>query len=210
MNQIQFGQYRSYDDLYLVLSSKEIGSPEVKEYKVEIEGGDGVLDYTEYFGGVNYGNLELKFEFSTIVQPFLNYYSQVKDLLHGKKMKITLDEDDDFYYLGRISVSSFTNEKNIGTISITCDCEPWKYKQQKTVVTKSITNSSTIVLSNMRKKVVPEITTNTTMSFAFGSSTVTHTAGTFMIPSLELSQGNNTITVTGTGTVKFEYQEGGM
>lgn len=210
MNQITFGGYRSFDDLYLILSSKEIGSPEVKEYKVDIEGSDGVLDYTEYFGGTKYGNLTINLNFSTTVQPFLTYYSMIKDLLHGRKMKIIFDEDNEFYYYGRLKVSSFTNEKNIGTISIECDCETYKYKLQPTVVTKTVSGSQSINLSNMRKKVVPTITANAQMTYTFGGVSVVHAAGTFKIPELELAQGDNYITVAGTGTVTFEYQEGGM
>lgn len=212
MKQITFGQYRSYDDLSLVLTAKTIGSPEIKTYTVEVEGADGVLDYTEYFGEPKYSNLTHIFEFSTVVVPsqFMELYSAIKDALHGKKMHIVLDEDPDFYYIGRISVSEFTNEKSIGIISIECDCEPYKYKSDVTTVTKAVSGSMEITLSNMRKRVVPTITTDASFTFAFSGRTVTHSAGTFMIPTLELVEGNNTVTVTGTGNVSFTYQEGGL
>lgn len=212
MKQITFGEYRSYDDLSLVLTAKTIGSPEIKTYTVEVEGADGVLDYTEYFGEPKYSNLTHIFEFSTVVVPsqFMELYSAIKDALHGKKMHIVLDDDPDFYYIGRISVSEFTNEKSIGIISIECDCEPYKYKSDVTTVTKAVSGSMEITLSNMRKRVVPTITTDASFTFAFGGRTVTHSAGTFMIPTLELVEGNNTVTVTGTGNVSFTYQEGGL
>lgn len=210
MNQINFGGYRSYDDLYLLLSKKEIGSPKVKEYTIKVEGGDGVLDYTDYFGGAKYDNLTHKFTFTTTIQPALTYFSRLKNLLHGKKMHITLDEDSDYYYVGRLSVSSLTNEKNIYALEIECDCEPYKYKNDVTVVTQTVSGSATITLSNMRKKVVPKIITTAEMTFTFAETSVTHTAGTFYIPEFELSEGDNVVTVTGTGNVTFEYQEGGM
>lgn len=210
MKQITFGQYRSYDDLSLILLSKTIGSPEIKTYTVDVEGADGVLDYTEYFGEPKFNNLVHTFEFSTVVvqSQFLTLFSAIKDALHGQKVHIALDDDPDFYYIGRISVSDFTNEKSIGNVSITCDCEPYKYKADVTTVAKAVSGSATITLPNMRKRVVPTITSDASFTFAFGGHTVTHSAGTFMIPTLELVEGNNTVTVTGTGNVSFTYQEG--
>jgi len=210
MKQITFDNYRSFDDLYLILTSKEIGSPKIKEYTVKIEGSDGVLDYTEFFGGTHYENLTHKFEFSTTVQPALEYFSRLKDLLHGKKVRIALDDDPGFYYIGRLTISTLKNTNNIYKLSISCNCEPYKYKNNPTVVTKTISGSSDIILSNMRKRVVPTVTTSASMTFEWGGYSVTHSAGTFQIPEMELAEGNNTINVAGTGTVKFEYQEGGF
>lgn len=220
MKQIKFGNYKSFDDLYLVLTSKEIGSPKIKSYKVNIEGGDGVLDYTDFFGGTHYDNLTLKFEFNTVVQPALEYFSQVKKILHGKKMQIVLDDDPNFYYIGRLSVSSLKNKKNINNLTITCDCDPYKYKKDITVVTTVISGVTKIILSNMEKKVVPTITSSATMRFDFPFedhfASVQHTAGTFKIPEMELVEGNNEIEVyltesgATTGTVTFSYQEGGF
>lgn len=212
MKQITFGNYKSYDDLHLVLTSKTIGSPSVKTSVVDIQGSDGVLDYTDYFGEAKFNNMTHTFEFATIVpsRQFMMLFSAIKDAIHGKKMHIVLDDDPDYYYVGRISVSDFTNEKNIGSVSISCDCEPYKYKKNATVVTQAVSGSATITLQNMRKRTVPTITSNASMSFSFGGRTTTHSAGTFIIPTLELVEGNNTVTVTGTGNVSFTYQEGGF
>lgn len=212
MKQIIFGQYKSYDDLHLILTSKTIGSPTIKTHTVEVEGADGVLDYTEYFGEPKYSNLTHSFEFSTVVPQaqFLTLFSAIKDALHGQKVHIVLPDDPDFFYIGRISVSEFTNDKTIGNISITCDCDPYKYKTAATTVSKAVSGSATITLPNMRKRVVPTITSDASFTFTWGSKSVTHSAGTFMIPTLELVEGNNTVTVTGTGNVSFTYQEGGL
>lgn len=212
MKQIKFGTYKSFDDLNLVLTSKTIGSPEPKIYTVEVEGADGVLDYTEYFGETKYKNVSLNFDFATIVamDQFLTQFSTIKNALHGKKLQIVLDDDPDFYYVGRITVSDFTNEKSIGNISITCDCDPYKYKKNVTTVAQAVSGSATITLSNLKKRVVPTITTDATFTFEFGGRTSTQSAGTFRIPTLELVEGNNTVAVTGTGNVSFSYQEGGM
>lgn len=210
MNQITFGNYKSYDDLFLICTKKTIGSPTVKTSTVDIEGGDGQLDYTEYFGDVKYNNRQLYFEFESIVpqSQFSDLNSAILDALHGKKVKIVLDEDAEYYYIGRLEVSDFTNSRGIGSIKIDCDCEPYKYKKNETVVTKTINGTATITLANMRKRAVPTITSTATMTYEFGGRSIQQNAGTFIIPAFELVEGNNIITVTGTGNVTFKYQEG--
>ena len=98
MNQIKFGNYKSYDDLYLICTKKTIGSPAAKTATVNIEGGDGVLDYTEYFGDIKFNNRQLYFEFETIVPQaqFPTLYSNILNALNGQKVHIVLDEDSDF------------------------------------------------------------------------------------------------------------------
>lgn len=210
MKGITFGGFHSYRDLNLILNEKEVGAPPVKENKLEIEGADGSIDLTEVFGRPTYGDVTLKFAFSTIVprSDFLIQYSTVKNALHGKKLRIVLDDDPGFCYVGRCFVSAFTNERGIGRISIDCDCEPYKYKLTKTVVTRSVDGTEAITLTNGRKHAVPTITTTAAMTIAFGDGVWTNSAGSYTIPELELVEGDNVVTVTGTGNITFAWQEG--
>ena len=212
MKGITFGALHSYRDLKLILSEKEIGAPSVKTKLIEIEGADGSIDYTDFFDGPKYGEVTHKFTFSTIVprSDFLTQYSEVKNALHGQKLRIVDDDDPSFYYVGRCYVSSFTNEKNIGTITIECECEPYKYKLAKTVVTKAVGGTEVIALTNARKRAVPTITTTAAMTIAFGDGIWTNSAGTYTIPELELVEGENLVSVTGTGNITFTWQEGSL
>ena len=212
---ITFDNLHTYQDLHLILQSKEIGSPEVKRMEIDIEGADGSLDLTDFFGEPKYSNLTHRFDFATIVPQaqFLSLFSNVKNALHGKRKRIVLDDDPLFYYIGRPYISTFTNEKNIGFISIEVECEPYKYKLEKTVVTKAVNGTQAIVLTNLRKRAVPEvtITTDTSLRLEYQGSNVWDLgSGSYTLPELELVEGENTVTVTGTGTVTFTYQEAGL
>lgn len=68
MKGIMFGNFHSYDDLHLILTSKEIGSPAVKVNKIDVEGADSALDLTDFFGEPKYEDVTHKFEFSTIIR----------------------------------------------------------------------------------------------------------------------------------------------
>lgn len=215
MNGVTFGDLHSFNDLKLILNSKEIGSPAVKTKTIEVEGADSSLDLTEFFGEAKFENVTHKFQFSTIVPQaqFLSLFSAVKNALHGKKMRIILGGDPLFYYIGRIHVSSFTNEKSVGIISIECDCEPYKYKIEKTVVKIDVDGTFTASIPNSRKRVVPEvqIESDSTINIVYGEGHIWDLGrGTYTLPELELVEGENTVTVTGTGTITFTYQEGSL
>lgn len=215
MKGITFGNLHSYNDLKLILVKKEIGSPAVKERKIDIEGADSSLDLTDFFGEAKYEDVVHKFEFMTIVPQaqFLSLFSTVKNALHGKKMRIILDGDPLFYYMGRVKVSSFTNERNIGVISLECDCEPYKYKLEQTVVSATVSGTQAISLTNGRKRAVPEVSIEADggLHIVFRGSNVWDLgSGYFTLPELELTEGENIVTVTGTGTITFAWQEGDL
>ena len=212
MKGIRFGDMHSYNDLKMILSGKDMGAPGVKSKKLDIEGADSALDLTDFFGEPKYEDVTHKFQFSTIVpyDEFMTLYSRIKNAIHGKKMRIILDDDPLFYWMGRCYVSGFTNEKNIGKIDVECDCEPYKYKIVKTTVSQAVNGTDMIVLTNGRKRAVPTITTTGAMTIAFGGGSWTNSAGTYTIPELELTHGDNAITVTGSGTITFTWQEGDL
>lgn len=215
---VNFDNYNSWTDFSLIRSSKTISSPEPKYIKVEVDGADGELDLTEYFGDIKYKNRKLSFNFSTQVREtkFLNLFSGIQNALHGKNMKIVLEEDPDFYYIGRVSVNEWKSNRNVGEITIDCDCEPYKYKKYKTIYTFDLTASTRYILPNLKKQVVPTFTISTPTQVVFNNST--YSIGkegmteeqTYIIPELVLTAGDNIIDFIGNGTVKIEYQEGGL
>lgn len=215
MKGLTFGTYHSYNDFSLILSSKEIAAPKTKTVKIDVEGADSAIDLTEFFGEPKYEDCTHKFQFSTIVpqSEFLTLYSTIKNAIHGKKMRIVLDDDPLFYYVGRCFVSSFTNDRNIGTVSVECECEPYKYKAAKTVITRAVNGEDIIVLPNLRKRVVPEVTISaeSALHIVYETYNVWDLgSGSYTLPELELKAGENSVSVTGTGSITFSYQEAGL
>ena len=210
MKGITFGNYHSYNAFQLILAAKTIGTPSPKTETIDIPGGDGVLDLTEFFGETKYYNRNLSFEFSTMVpkSEFMSVFSAVQNALHGKKMVISLDEDPDWYYTGRISVSEWKAEKNIGQLTIDCDCEPYKQSSYTTTVSKAVSSNATITLDNDKMPTVPIITTTAEFMISFNGYNDSYSAGTFTIPELELGSGTNQVYVEGYGSISFTYRKG--
>ena len=210
---VMFGTFHSYLDFGLILSSKTIETPSAKTETVNVPGADGELDLTEYFGGVKYKNRKLSFEFHTIAEmsEFLSLFSNVQNAIHGKKLKIVLDDDPDFYYVGRITVNQWKSDGRIGTIAIDCDCEPYKYKKFETIKTDSIVSHEAIVYLNLRKDAVPKFVVDGGITLTFGTvTTILNSAGEYTIPEIVFGEGENTIVYDGTATVTVKYQEGGV
>ena len=214
MKGVLFGDKHSYYEWGLILQKKEIEAPEPKINQIELEGRDGVLDLSDFFGEVKYKNRSLSFQFAKkeIVQDgFLALFSVVQNALHGKVMNVILDDDPSYYYRGRVTINEWKSEKNLGQIVIEVDAEPYKYKVQETVAVVELVNESMeVYLPNGRKKVVPTIDITGNINLTFGANYYSLSEGRYILPAVRLEEGENVITVNGTGTATFTYREGGL
>ena len=55
-------------------------------------------------------------------------YSAVMNAIHGKRLQIVLDDDPDYYWLGRVHVGDPKSDKGAMTFEITATVEPYKYE----------------------------------------------------------------------------------
>ena len=136
MNGVTFGTRHSYEDWGLILKSRpQISPPEPKYIYVDIPASDGQIDLTEsLIGNVPYYNREIVFEFNVIDarNRWSMIYSEILDRIHGQRMKIILDEDPSYYYIGRVTVNEWESDKRTSVITITADVDPYKYRMQST------------------------------------------------------------------------------
>lgn len=124
----------------IYLSNVTVGSPEPKQFLVDIPGADGSLDMSGYFGGVKYENrkITLVFTFPQKGKQLLYAYSDFLAAVHGKYFdSIILDDDPDFHYVGRISVGKLSKSV-ISKVNVECDCQPFKYGNTKNLVTINV------------------------------------------------------------------------
>ena len=137
-NGVKFGDKHSIDDWDLLMTNKSIPDAEPKTKEVDIEGANGKLDLTEWTGEVLFNNRTLTFTFDIFDSPS-NWWPlkrKISNYLHGKKLKIVLDQDEDYYYYGRCKVTDFSNETTVAHITIECDCDPFIYKIEVTFKNK--------------------------------------------------------------------------
>ena len=209
MNGITFGEYHTFDDFGLVITEREISAPSPKTHYVDIEGADGSLDLSEAFGEVKFERRTLKYNVISLVprSEFWTRFTEIQNALHGKEFSITDDEDPDYYYIGRVSIDKWTIDKVIGSFTITVDAEPYKYHQRETVRSYDITGTMNLVFKNDRMSVNPLISVSAPMSIVFNGKIYSISSST---DELTFKEGNNTLQVSGEGTMTVSYQEGAL
>ena len=114
-------------------------------------------------------------------------------------MKITTWSDPDFYYVGRCRIDEYNSKSKLGKIVISCDCEPFKYKQNITTFnlvegSNTVQNSRMTVYADLINEA--EITINGN-SFNAGAH----------LRTIKLTSGTNNLNSSGSATLIFQEGE---
>lgn len=112
-------------------------APQVKTEYIDVPGADGSLDYTEALTGKpRYANRTGQWDFiiDNGYRKWHELYSEILLRLHGKKMKIILDDDPNYYWEGRLSVTGQFGNKDYSSISISYNLGPYKTPLDKAKV----------------------------------------------------------------------------
>lgn len=230
MQGVTFGTKHSYNDFGLILSSKDLSLPEPKTDSVSIIGRNGDIDLSEALGDdVKFNNRKITLNFT--VPNALTYWSDalssLSNYLHGQKMQIILDADKTFYYYGRCKINQFKTNKRTATIVVECDVEPYKIEVNGAgmpwlwdvfsfvngvihINQVSVAGSLTVNLVNRRKVVSPTFTCSAAMSVVHNGVTYSLPKGITTVYDIRLQEGDNNVTLRGTGTVKIEYKGGSL
>lgn len=130
MHGVTFGNKHSYRTWGLLLKSRpEISPPKPKTKIIQVPGADTIIDLTEALtDGVKYEPRTIKCEF-WVVDGRHNWptvYSSILNELHGKRVQIVMDDDPNYYYIGRVAVDEWESDKKTSTIVLTAEVEPYK------------------------------------------------------------------------------------
>lgn len=122
----------TWETWHLIPSSKpSIAVPTVVTKFIEIPGSDGMLDLTEYLTGrPSYGQRQGSISFYSINPGNINesILEDMKRVLHGKKIKMRLMSDPNYYYEGRFNVGPIESGVLYSGITITYQLDPYKMR----------------------------------------------------------------------------------
>lgn len=233
---VKFGDIHSYKDWGLLTKSRPvISAPEPRTIYIDIPASDGQLDLTESLtGDVKYKSRQIKTEFVvTEARAKWNYiFSTVMNYLHGKKLKITFDEDLNHYYLGRVKVDELKSNIATSTIVISAEVDPYKYDVENSIdpwqwdsfnfeegVIREYANIDVngeliFTIIGSRKKVIPTFIVNSSdgngMNVTYDGKSYHLNDGVNMMSDIIIFDGSNTIIFNGNGTVSIEYRGGSL
>ena len=106
-----------------------VNPPEPKKEYVDVPGADGSLDYTEALTKVRYQNRTGSWTF-LIDNGYWDWptlYTEFMERYQGKSVMVQLVDDKDYYYIGRIEINQFNQNKDYSSFTINYTLEPFKY-----------------------------------------------------------------------------------
>lgn len=227
---IKFDEVHSFDDLGLILSSVDLGTPEPKTMIVDINGANGQIDLTEALTGyTQYKNRKLEFTFQVFAgaKDWIKTYNKLLSDVHGKMMKVVMDEDPDYFYQGRVTVNQWTSKKTLNTIVVDVDADPFKYmlksSEEKWLwdsfsfvdgiifqTDYTVSGSLDVRVPNLQMVVCPVFECSSQMKVTFNGNTYDLPSGRSQVYEVMLEDGVNNLTLIGDGTVNIIYRGGTM
>lgn len=224
------GKHTYYDYGLYVTNTNPVAPPTPKTQFIEIPGRNGDLDLTEALTGYTvYNNRTITLKLGgkknpemwpTFVRIFMNE-------IHGKKVKLVFDDEQEYYYIGRAAVNADYNRSHeIATFSVTVNAEPYKYSitdttepwfwdsfsfidgiiQEYADLTVDGRLDYTVVGSEM--PVIPEFIVTDSLQMIFAGKTYELSEGTNKIYDVVLLDQEYKLTFIGTGTVTIKYRRG--
>ena len=214
LNDVIFNNEKSaYYDWNIVLTKADIPFPSVKTSIVDIKGANGILDLSEVLtGDVCYGNRDIKLTFAMMEDR--DYYSTMTDIanyLHGKKVTLKLSNDDEYFYSGRAVISMCEYSYGKSSLVIKMSADPFKYSVTESNAFVNLNNETkSLVLPNKRMRVSPTLVVTGSVAMTFEGKSYTLQAGEQQLLNFVLSEGDNNVSFSGTGSVKITYRQGAL
>ena len=218
---VLFDDIHSFRDLNLVLGPFVLPPAKPKTNFIDVPGRDGSIDATEATGEVKYNDREFSFTFTVFPQDELSFEERqtvVSNALNGKRCKITIEKDPDYYLEGRCFVNEHFANKKLRQIVVSVRVAPYKLKHNETVESFELSkyDEKTIILTNGKKRVVPSILVSTNhiyISFEGYTRFFAPNSQEYEDLNIRLKEGANVLTLSttnGAGEVKFTYREGDL
>lgn len=138
MNSVKIGTYQMDTAFGLYLPEYTIPAPAPQTKFVKIIGRDGSVDLSDAIG-LHYDSRSWSLDFKCF-DPTVNWHtltSSVMNAIHGKRLNFEFDDDPDYFWTGRISVSSYVSTRGTGTLKVNITSDPFKYAKLSTIVTKT-------------------------------------------------------------------------
>lgn len=230
--------FHTLDDWGLALGNNNyIGDPEMETTYINVPGRDGLIDASTAISGRRvYKKRELAFELGGF-HPGTNWdaiISSMRNNIEGRICRLTLDNDQQYYWRGRVYIQGFDRFRSVGTFTLAVpmadpykydvlsSAEPWLWNPfnfQTGVIIEAhatvITGSGSVTVPAGYMPVVPNILvsrkTSNTFKVTYGGISYTLDNGDNYISAI-IVNGDNSVTLnfTGSATVQIVYRGGSL
>lgn len=229
---VTFGEKNSWDDWYLIPSTRPVINPPKKKTNfIDIPGSDGHIDLSDVVSGYPvYENRTGTIEF--IVEnghkPWSETFSDIMDYLHGKNMKAVLEDDKYYYYEGLFTVDDWKSDKSYSLITIGYNVKPYKREifsssekwrwdnfDFRNGIVRNYSNLSVdgdlylnVIGSREPNAMVIYATDTDNLAIICGTKSYELKNGRNYIPEIIVKEGENVFFLRGKGNVTVDYRGG--
>lgn len=121
----------TWDNWHLIPSTRPVVAQPNPVYNyVDIPGADGSMDISDYLvGRPTYSDRQGSFEFY-VVNDYGDWASRRKEIaafLDGRKLKMHLEDDPNYYYEGRFYFKQWTPDASHSRVTIEYRLKPYRY-----------------------------------------------------------------------------------
>lgn len=230
--------FHTLNDWDLALGNNNyIGDPEMETTYISIPGRDGLIDVSEAISGRRvYKKRELAFELGG-VHPHTNWdaiISGMRNNIEGRICRLTLDNDAEYYWRGRVYIQGFDRFRSLGTFTLAVpNADPYKYDILSSTdpwlwdpfnfetgeITQEeahvVVGSETVTIPHGHMPITPDLVVSDkisgTFTVTFDGSTYELATGSNKIPAIMVGGDEDVaLTFTGTATVQIVYRGGSL
>lgn len=230
--------FHTLDDWGLALGNNNyISDPELETSYINVPYRTGLIDASELVSGRPiFKKRQLSFELGGL-RDRLNWdgvISNMRNNIHGRVCRLTLDNDTGYYWRGRVYIEKFDRANRLGQFvlnvpmadpykyDVNSSAEPWlwdPFNFETGIITytggEQITGTGTITINAGHMLTCPQIIvsdlSSSTMTVTYNGVTYSLSQGTNIIPSILVGgESAVTLTFTGTATVQVVYRGGSL
>lgn len=211
----------------------EFATPSLKYEAAEVAGSNDVLDFTEALTGYplyNQREGSLTFRFFDNGISVRSRFQNLKNFLHGRKVRAIIEDAPDYYYEGRFQVGELTFASrgnwadvelsyilNAYKIQIGSTVEDWlwdPFDLENGIIREygsiAVTGQTTVTVIGSRKPTSPKFIVDSDMVMVVNGTSYDLTTGSNIFPQLVLQDEEYSILFKGIGTVTIDMTVGSL
>lgn len=223
---LTFAGKHSFNDFQLVLNSRKINTPSKKKIKESIPGTSLNYDFSTVASGgeIVYNDRIINVKFTLLTASKAQLQQQfskvVAWILDAGKSMLKFDDMPGVYFMAEIEDENILDEMNqYGEFTISFIAEPFKYgvdlisatvwdtfnfeEDKEQATSFDVAGSSVVSIYNPGRVLIPTIEVNANMSVIIGEYTLNLVPGITKDYGFKLQNGDNEITINGTGAISF-------
>lgn len=207
---IRIKDLHSYRNFDLYIKYRNIGLPEKKSIRETVPFMNGYYDFSALNGAAAWTERKIEYGFDVIAdtpQALEREVGRILDWLCNVHDEDIFDDTLTRYHWHGSYEScdvSYDEDGEHAEIKVEFVVHPFKIADEPT---ESTMTAGTYKINNLGMAVAPIVSSNATAAIQIGTYVSSIPANTEMQLEIDLQRGENTVLVTGTGTVKFSYYE---